>query len=214
MKNYVLYQEDLPANLNPSLNPISKSGGVVAIDTETMGLSPHRDRLCLVQLSWGDDCAHLVQFAENSDYAAPNLRCLLSDTSQTKIMHYGRFDLAILYKSFGIMPKPVFCTKIASRLARTYTYKHGLKALCRDVLEEEIDKQKQISDWGAKNLSDKQLAYAAADVLYLHRLRDELTQLLQRENRYDLAQACFDFLPSRACLDLLGWGEVDIFAHS
>ncbi len=206
MDNIKLYNNDLPSDFNIA--------GDVAIDTETMGLQPNRDRLCLMQLCFGDKQAHLVQFDKNSDYAAPNLRKILQDESRTKIMHYGRFDMAVIYKNFNIMLKPVFCTKIASRLSRTFTDKHGLASLCRDLLEIDLSKQQQSSDWGGVDLTDKQLAYAASDVLYLHDLRDMLMALLKREERLAQACACFDFLPTRCLLDLQGWEGLDIFNHS
>jgi ribonuclease D len=187
----------------------------VAIDTETMGLNPHRDRLCVVQLSNGDGSADVVQIPKGlgpSD--APNLKALLADTKITKIFHFARFDLAVLYHSLGVMPQPVYCTKIASRLTRTYTDRHGLKDLVREVLNIDLSKQQQSSDWGAPLLSEAQLAYAAADVLHLHALRERLDAMLAREGRLELAQACFEFLPSRAKLDLSGWEAEDIFAHS
>ena len=185
----------------------------VAIDTETMGLNPHRDRLCVVQLSNGDGTADVVQIARGQQ-DAPNLKKLLGDPDVLKIFHFARFDLAILFHALGVMPSPVYCTKIASRLARTYTDRHGLKDLARELLGVELSKQQQSSDWGAETLSEAQLAYAASDVLYLHALRDKLDVMLARERRGALAQACFQFLPSRAGLDLLGWENADIFAHS
>ena len=185
----------------------------VAIDTETMGLNPHRDRLCVVQLSNGDGTADVVQIARGQQ-DAPNLKKLLGDPDVLKILHFARFDLAILFHALGVMPSPVYCTKIASRLARTYTDRHGLKDLARELLGVELSKQQQSSDWGADTLSEAQLAYAASDVLYLHALRDKLDVMLAREKRGALAQACFQFLPSRAGLDLLGWENADIFAHS
>lgn len=199
-----LHKGDLPAKL--------KFGGAVAIDTETLGLNPLRDRLCLAQLSAGDGTAHLVQFADGA-YDAPELRRLLVDPKVLKIFHFGRFDLAVLSHYLGVMPEPVYCTKIASRLTRTYTDRHGLKDLCKELLGVELSKQQQSSDWGAEQLSDEQLAYAASDVLYLHQLKAALDSLLEREGRTDLAQACFDFLPYRARLDLMGWAEQDIFSH-
>ncbi len=184
-----------------------------AIDTETMGLDPHRDRLCVVQLSNGDGSADVVQIAQGQG-DAPNLKKLLGDPNVVKIFHFARFDLAALYNAFGVMPAPVYCTKIASRLCRTYTDRHGLKDLVRELLNIELSKQQQSSDWGAKTLSDAQLTYAASDVLHLHALRQRLDVMLTRENRMALAQSCFQFLPSRAQLDLLGWRDEDIFAHS
>lgn len=200
-----LHQGDLPEDYQP--------GASVAIDTETLGLNPHRDRLCLVQLSRGDGEADLVQIAKGQA-AAPNLVRLLGDPAVTKIFHFARFDLAILQNSFGLRVAPVYCTKIASRLTRTYTDRHGLKDLLRDVLGVDISKQQQSSDWGAEKLSEAQLAYAASDVLHLHALRDRLDVLLAREGRDAIARACFEFLPTRAELDLAGWPETDIFAHS
>jgi len=187
-------------------------GKSVAIDCETMGLQVGRDRLCLVQLSAGDRVCHLVQF-EVGGYEAPNLKALLSDPSITKIFHFGRFDLAVLQHHLGITCGPVYCTKIASKLARTYTDKHGLKDVCKELLGIDVSKQQQSSDWGAAELSDEQLRYAASDVLYLHRLKAILDEMLEREGRRELAQACFEFLPARAALDLAGWDGVDILAH-
>ena len=183
----------------------------IAIDTETLGLNPHRDRLCLVQLSDGDGTAALVQVTDPD--AAPELKSLLADESVLKIFHYARFDIAVLKQFLGVMAGPVFCTKIASKLARTYTDKHGLKDLCRELLGIELSKQQQSSDWGAADLSLEQLNYAASDVLYLHALKDRLDLMLKREGRDQLARACFAFLPTRAELDLEGWAEMDIFAH-
>jgi ribonuclease D len=203
MANY-LYRGDLPAGLD--------LGPVVAVDCETMGLVPGRDRLCLVQLSAGDGDAHLVQILPET--AAPNLAALLGDPARLKLFHFGRFDIAALLNRLGVLTAPVYCTKIASRLVRTYTDRHGLKDLVRELLDIDISKQQQSSDWGADMLSPAQLDYAAADVLYLHRLREELDARLAREGRSELAQACFDFLPTRARLDLAGWPEIDIFAHS
>jgi ribonuclease D len=185
----------------------------VAIDTETMGLHPHRDRLCVVQLSAGDGTAEVVQIPKDHG-DAPNLKALLANPKITKIFHFARFDLAALYNAFGVMPQPVYCTKIASRLSRTYTDRHGLKDLVREVLNIDLSKQQQSSDWGSDSLSDAQLAYAASDVLHLHALRARLDAMLAREGRAGLAQACFDFLPTRAKLDLQGWETEDIFAHS
>lgn len=200
-----LHLGDLPAG--PPLSPI------VAIDTETMGLHPHRDRLCVVQLSFGDGNAELVQIARGQT-EAPNLVKLLQDRSVLKLFHFARFDLAALTHAFGVMPEPVYCTKIASRLARTYTDRHGLKDLVRELTGVEISKQQQSSDWGAPGLTDAQQAYAASDVLYLHQLKEKLDVMLAREGRTDLAAACFEFLPARARLDLAGWPEADIFAHA
>ena len=200
-----LHRGDLP--------DLSRYSGSVAIDTETMGLNPHRDRLCVVQLSNGDGSADVVQIAK--DHAdAPNLKALLADHRITKIFHFARFDLAALYHSFGVMPQPVYCTKIASRLSRTYTDRHGLKDLVREVLNIDLSKQQQSSDWGAQQLNEAQLAYAASDVLHLHALRERLDAMLAREGRTELAKACFEFLPTRAKLDLGGWENEDIFAHS
>lgn len=200
-----LHRGDLP--------DLSRYTTSVAIDTETMGLHPHRDRLCVVQLSNGDGSADVVQIPRgHSD--APNLKRLLGDPGVLKIFHFARFDLAALYNGLGVMPQPVYCTKIASRLSRTYTDRHGLKDLVRELLNIDLSKQQQSSDWGADSLSDAQLAYAASDVLHLHALRDKLDGMLARENRTAIAQACFEFLPHRARLDLEGWSEEDIFAHS
>ncbi|MDP6704930.1 MAG: ribonuclease D [Alphaproteobacteria bacterium] len=187
-------------------------GDLVAIDSETMGLKPHRDRLCLVQLSAGDGDAHLVQFA-NGDYQAPNLARLLEDPAVTKLFHFGRFDIAVMHQYLGVPCAPVYCTKIASKLVRTFTDRHGLRDLCRELLGIDISKQQQSSDWGAAELKPEQLEYAASDVLHLHALKAELDRRLEREGRQQLAQACFDFLPTRARLDLDGWEDEDIFAH-
>jgi ribonuclease D len=200
-----LHRGDLPE--------LTRYAGSVAIDTETMGLNPRRDRLCVVQLSPGDGSADVVQIARDQR-DAPNLKALLADPAITKIFHFARFDIAALYNAFGVMPQPVYCTKIASRLSRTYTDRHGLKDLVREVLNIDLSKQQQSSDWGSPNLSDAQLAYAASDVLHLHALRERLDAMLAREGRGTLAQACFDFLPTRARLDLQGWEAEDIFAHS
>ena len=199
-----LHKGDLPDGL--------ELGPRVAVDTETLGLNPTRDRLCLVQLSAGDGSAHLVQFAPGA-YAAPRLRELLADRGVIKLFHFARFDLGMIYHYLGVMAAPVYCTKIASRLARTFTDRHGLRDLCKDLLNIELSKQQQSSDWGSPNLTEQQLAYAANDVAYLHRLKDALDVMLEREGRQHLAQACFDFLPARAELDLAGWAEGDIFAH-
>ena len=187
-------------------------GTAVAVDTETLGLNPHRDRLCLVQLSGGDGNADIVQIAPGQR-EAPRLAALLADPSVVKVFHYARFDMAVLYNAFGVMPAPVFCTKIASRLTRTYTDRHGLKDLVKDLLDIDISKQQQSSDWAAETLTEAQLAYAAGDVTHLHQLRKRLSMRLDREGRGALAEACFRFLPTRALLDLAGWGEEDIFAH-
>jgi ribonuclease D len=185
----------------------------VAIDTETLGLNPHRDRLCVVQISPGDGSADVIQIAQGQR-KAPNLASLLRNRRITKLFHYGRFDIAVLYHAFGVMAEPVFCTKIASRLTRTYTDRHGLKDLCSELIGVSLSKVQQSSDWAAETLSPEQLEYAASDVLYLHQLRDKLAQRLARENRVKEAEACFRFLPTRAKLDLMGWPETDIFAHS
>ncbi|MDB5600080.1 MAG: 3-5 exonuclease [Xanthobacteraceae bacterium] len=203
--NIRLHRGDLP--------DLSRYRGSVAIDTETMGLDPHRDRLCVVQLSPGDGSADVVQIAANPAHA-PNLKKLLGDPAVLKIFHFARFDVGILAKTFGIMPSPVYCTKIASRLARTYTDKHGLKDLVREVLGNDLSKQQQSSDWGADSLTEAQVAYAASDVLYLHGLKTKLDAMLAREGRQELAAACFGFLPDRCRLDLAGWAAEDIFAHS
>jgi ribonuclease D len=187
-------------------------GSSVAIDTETLGLNPHRDRLCLVQLSAGDGNADVVQIAPGQS-SAPNIVRLLGDEGVTKVFHYARFDMAALFNAFAVMAGPVFCTKIASKLTRTYTDRHGLKDLVKDVLDIELSKQQQSSDWAAETLSEAQIAYAASDVLYLHQLKAKLDERLRREGRVALADACFRFLPTRALLDLAGWGEEDIFAH-
>ena len=199
-----LYRNDLPDDLD--------LGPVVAIDCETMGLNPLRDRLCVVQLSGGDGHAHLVQVAQGQT-EAPNLCRLLQDPDVLKLFHFGRFDIAAMYNAFGALTAPVYCTKIASRLIRTYTDRHGLKFLLQELLSVDISKQQQSSDWGADTLTKAQLDYAASDVLYLHKLKAELDRMLDREGRTELAQACFDFLPARAKLDLVGWPEIDIFSH-
>jgi ribonuclease D len=199
-----LYHNDLPDGLD--------LGPVVAIDCETMGLNPHRDRLCVVQLSGGDGHAHLVQVTKGQT-SAPNLERLLTDTAVLKLFHFGRFDIAAMYNAFGALAEPVYCTKIASKLIRTYTDRHGLKYLLNELVGVDLSKQQQTSDWGAETLSGAQLDYAASDVLYLHQLRDALDARLSREGRTDMAKACFDFLPMRARLDLAGWPEIDIFAH-
>ncbi|MEZ5776062.1 MAG: ribonuclease H-like domain-containing protein [Hyphomicrobiaceae bacterium] len=186
--------------------------GSVAIDTETMGLNPHRDRLCLVQLSGGDGEAHLVQIGPGEP-KAPRLQALLADESVLKIFHFARFDLAALHHHLGVMAKPVYCTKIASKLARTYTDRHGLKDLCAELIGVEISKEQQSSDWGRPDLGEQQMAYAASDVLHLHRLKERLDLMLAREGRTHLAEACFRFLPTRAELDLAGWPDIDILAH-
>ena len=200
-----LHKGDLPDGVD--------FGASVAVDTETLGLNPLRDRLCLVQLSSGDGSAHLVQLAKGH-YDAPNLKALLADVSVTKIFHFARFDIATLFHHLGVMTTPVYCTKIASKLTRTYTGGHGLKDLCRELAGVDLSKQQQSSDWGADELTPEQLKYAASDVLYLHKLKDILEQRLVREDRVELATSCFDFLSTRALLDLKGWPETDIFAHS
>lgn len=200
-----LHQGDLPDGLS--------FGKSVAVDSETMGLSLVRDGLCLVQLSAGDDTAHIVKL-DRTSYDAPNLKALLADPAVEKIFHFARFDVAMFLRSLGVTTSPIYCTKIASRLVRTYTDGHGLKALLKELLSIDISKQQQSSDWGAAELSEAQLAYAASDVLYLHKLREALDAMLVREGRRDMAQACFDFLPMRARLDLEGWPDTDIFAHS
>ncbi len=204
MTNY-LYQNDLPDDLD--------LGPEVAIDCETMGLHPHRDRLCVVQLSGGDGNAHLVQVALGQT-EAPNLTRLLQDPDVLKLFHFGRFDIAAMLNAFGATTAPVYCTKIASRLVRTYTDRHGLAKLLNELLSIDISKQQQSSDWGAETLTQAQIDYAASDVLYLHQLRDKLNEMLVREGRMELAQTCFDFLPTRARLDLEGWPDTDIFAHA
>ena len=203
MTNY-LHQGDLPDGLD--------LGPVVAIDCETMGLNPHRDRLCVVQMSAGDGDAHLIQVARGQS-SAPNLENILTDPNVLKLFHFGRFDIAAMYHAFGALAQPVYCTKIASKLVRTYTDRHGLKQLLTELVEVDISKYQQQSDWGAEKLSDAQIAYAASDVLYLNRLRDALDLRLAREGRTDLAEAAFAFLPARARLDLGGWPDIDIFAH-
>ena len=199
------HEEDLPEGV---LAP-----GPVAIDTEAMGLHPHRDRLCVVQIADGRGDEHLVRFGPRSDYAAPNLKAVLADQSRLKLYHFARFDLALMQRYLGVMAGPVYCTKTASRLVRTYTDRHGLKELVRELLGHEVSKQQQSSDWGAPELSDAQKEYAATDVRFLHQLKEKLDERLAREGRTRLAQACFDFLPHRARLDLAGWPEEDIFAH-
>ena len=200
------YEEDLPDGLQLQDGPI-------AVDTEAMGLLPGRDRLCLVQLSDGRGDEHLVRFSPGSDYSAPNLKALLSDPDRLKIYHFARFDIAIMRAYLNIMAAPLFCTRTASRLVRTYTDRHGLKELVKEMLGQDLSKQQQTSDWGAPDISDAQREYAASDVRYLHALMAKLEERLERENRKELAQACFDFLPARAMLDLSGWPEEDIFAH-
>jgi ribonuclease D len=187
-------------------------GDCVAIDTETLGLVPHRDRLCVVELSRGDGSADVVQIAPGQT-RAKNIERLVANPNVTKLFHFARFDAAVLFKTFGVMACPIYCTKIASKLARTYTDRHGLKDLARELLGIELSKQQQSSDWGGETLSEAQLSYAASDVLYLHALRIRLDAMLKRENRFEIALACFDFLPARARLDLMGWADVDIFSH-
>lgn len=199
-----LHKGDLPATID--------FGSSVAIDTEAMGLNPKRDRLCLVQLSAGDGSAHIVQIAKG-EYDAPNLKKLLTNNDVTKIFHFARFDVAILKEYLGVDCTPIYCTKIASRLSRTYTDRHGLKDICRELLSVNMDKKQQSSNWGADELSQDQLAYAASDVLYLHALKEKLDAMLQQVDRQELAQACFEFLPVRGQLDLDGWAEFDIFQH-
>jgi len=198
------HRGDLPAGLS--------FGTSVAIDSETMGLNPWRDRLCVVQLSSGDGTAHVVQLPQG-EYDAPHLKALLTDPAVTKIFHFGRFDIAVLKQYLGVVTGPVYCTKIASKLVRTFTDRHGLKDLCKELLNIELSKQQQSSDWGADMLTDEQMKYAASDVLYLHQMKEKLDVMLAREGRTELAQACFEFLPARALLDLAGWPESDIFAH-
>jgi ribonuclease D len=198
------HKGDLPDNAD--------FGDCVAIDTETLGLVLHRDRLCVVQLSRGDGSADIVQIASGQS-RAKNIERLLADPKVTKLFHFARFDIAVLYKAFSVMAAPVYCTKIASKLARTYTDRHGLKDLTRELLGIELSKQQQSSDWGGETLSDAQLSYAASDVLHLHALRARLDTMLKRENRLEIAKACFDFLPARAHLDLMGWADSDLFSH-
>ena len=199
-----VYKGDLPDDLD--------LGPIVAIDTETMGLNPHRDRLCVVQLSGGDGHAHVVQIAQDQT-EAPNLVKLLTDPDRIKLFHFGRFDIAVLQHRFGVVTKPVYCTKIASKLVRTYTDRHGLKNLTQELLGKDLSKQQQSSDWGADDLTKAQIEYAASDVLYLHQIKAALDVMLDREGRTEIAQACFDFLPTRCALDLAGWPEIDIFTH-
>ncbi|HMM14704.1 MAG TPA: ribonuclease D [Parvibaculum sp.] len=199
-----LHKGDLPNGLS--------FGASVAVDSETLGLNPHRDPLCVVQLSAGDGNAHLVQL-DRTSYDAPNLRALMTDPKVLKIFHFARFDVAVIERYLGVVTSPVYCTKIASKLVRTYTDRHGLKDLCKELLNIDLSKQQQSSDWGADQLSDAQLAYAASDVLHLHEIKAILDRMLAREGRTELANACFGFLPVRAALDLAGWPEEDIFAH-
>ena len=201
-----LHEEDLPTDVTFATGPI-------AVDTEAMGLMPGRDRLCLVQLSDGKGNEHLVRFRRSSDYSAPNLKALLSDPNRLKLYHFARFDVGIMQAYLGIMAAPLYCTRTASRLVRTYTDRHGLKDLVKELLNVDLSKQQQTSDWGAAELTDAQREYAASDVRYLHQLKEKLDERLERENRVALAQSCFDFLPARALLDLAGWPDQDIFAH-
>jgi len=200
----VVHQGDLPDDV--------RFAGSIAVDTETQGLNLHRDRLCMIQMSAGDGTAHLVQFP-NANFEAPNVKALMADKNVTKIFQYARFDVAVLKQYLGVDCTPVYCTKIASKLVRTYTEGHGLKALCKELLGVELSKEQQSSDWALENLSDAQLRYAASDVLYLHKLREKLDEMLVREDRTELAAACFEFIPVRAALDIGGWQDVDIFHH-
>ena len=200
------HEEDLPAE-------VTFTDGPIAVDTEAMGLVPGRDRLCLVQLSDGTGDEHLVRFKSDSDYSAPNLKALLGDPNCLKLYHFARFDVGIMQAYLGIIAAPLYCTRTASRLVRTYTDRHGLKDLVKELLNVDLSKQQQTSDWGADELSDAQREYAASDVRYLHQLKEKLDERLEREDRVSLAQACFDFLPARALLDIAGWAEQDIFAH-
>ena len=202
---HTLHQGDLPDGLD--------LGTTVAIDTETMGLNVPRDRLCLVQLYSGDGAVHMVQFRKGAGYDAPNLTAMLTDPNVLKLFHFGRFDIAVMAHWLGALAKPVYCTKIAAKLTRTFTDRHGLKDLCKELIGVDISKQQQTSDWGAEELTKDQLKYAASDVLYLHALKAKFDEALAREGRTELAQAAFDFLPARAQLDIAGWPEVDIFAH-
>jgi ribonuclease D len=200
------HEEDLPSG-------VTFAAGPIAVDTEAMGLIPGRDRLCVVQLSDGRGDEHLVRFKRGSDYDAPNLKAVLSDPDRLKLYHFARFDVGIMQVYLGIMAAPLYCTRTASRLVRTYTDRHGLKDLVKELLNIDVSKQQQCSDWGAEDLSDAQRDYAASDVRYLHSLKAKLDERLEREGRMPLAQACFDFLPARALLDIAGWAEQDIFAH-
>ena len=202
------HEEDLPST------DLFAADRPIAVDTEAMGLIPGRDRLCLVQLADGLGDEHLVRFGPDSDYAAPNLKALLADPERLKIYHFARFDIAIMRAYLGIMAAPLFCTRTASKLVRTYTDRHGLKELVKEMLSQDLSKQQQTSDWGAPEINDAQRDYAASDVRYLHRLMEKLEERLERESRVELAQACFEFLPARALLDLAGWAETDIFAHA
>jgi ribonuclease D len=201
-----LYEEDLPAD-------VAFADGPIAVDTEAMGLIPGRDRLCLVQLSDGKGDEHLIRFGRGSSYSAPNLKALLADPNRLKLYHFARFDVGIMQAYLGIVAAPLYCTRTASRLVRTYTDRHGLKDLVKELLNHDLSKQQQTSDWGADELSDAQREYAANDVRYLHALKEKLDERLEREDRMPLAQACFDFLPTRALLDIAGWADQDIFAH-
>ena len=206
MNGITLHKGDLPAGID--------LGSEVAVDTEAMGLDPYRDQLCVVQLSSGDGTAHVVQLDRKGGYNCPNLKALLADTNTLKLFHFARFDVTMMKKWLGVDCAPVFCTKIASKLARTYTDRHGLKDVSKELAGVDMSKAQQSSDWGAEELSDAQLQYAASDVLHLHKIKEKLVKMLVREGRLALAQSCFDFLPTRAALDLAGWGETDIFAHS
>jgi ribonuclease D len=199
-----LYKGDLPDGLD--------LGPIVAVDSETLGLNPFRDRLCLIQLSSGDDVCHAVQFAPGQ-YAAPNLKKMLTDPNVLKLFHFARFDVGMFQRYLGVVTSPIYCTKIASKLVRTYTDRHGLKDLVKELLNVDLSKEQQSSDWGAPDLTERQLAYAGNDVAHLHKLKEVLDRMLAREHRTELAQACFAFLPARATLDLAGWGDIDIFAH-
>ncbi len=203
--SFILHDGDIPDNISVT--------GSVAIDTETMGLNPYRDRLCLLQLSSGDGKAHIIKLGNELGYEAPNLKSILKNKSILKIFHYARFDLAMIKTYLNIDCRPIFCTKIASKISRTYTDRHGLKDLCREILSIEISKQQQSSDWGKEELSKEQLRYAADDVLYLHRLKEKLEIILRRENRLKITNECFEFLPARVELDLKGWADNDIFSH-
>ena len=204
LKNIKLYKNDLPENIT--------FNGSIAVDTETMGLNINSDRLCLVQISDNDKNSHIIQFLKNS-YDAPNLKKILNDQKILKIFHYARFDIAVIKKNLGIMCKPIYCTKIASKLARTFTDKHGLKDLCKDLLKVDLNKQSQTSDWGSNDLTENQLEYAANDVLYLHEIKNKLDKMIEREGKQEIAKACFEFLSTRAEFDLLGWEDKDIFQH-
>lgn len=202
--SYILYKGDIPKGL--------MLGSSIALDTETLGLNNNRDRLCLIQISGGDGKAHLVQF-EKDQYNAPNLKKLFQDEKVEKIMHYARFDVAVIHRYVGVSLSNIFCTKIASKLTRTYTDKHGLKDLCKELVGVDLSKHQQTSDWGQENLSKEQLEYAASDVLYLHQIKDKLVEMLKREKRLEIAKSCFNFVPARSELDLIGWADTDIFQH-